>query len=179
MPPTDFFRAYWWLCPYKTGNALRRTRPGFQPPRLGVKTDWAAFLFQKLFLSSHSQTAAEVEDRSKEIVPSIAEASTLCAVLGTSPLKMANNFGNKSNGNPLLKKSKCSPATEKERAWIARFKKLAADCPKSLWLFSASGTLCVMKSPKNGLEHGGGDGYGVNQENMIDTIDIRNDGGDW
>jgi len=41
-----------------------------------------------MVVSSLCQTAAEVEDRLQEIVPSIAEASTLCAVLGTSPLKM-------------------------------------------------------------------------------------------
>lgn len=51
-----------------------------------------------------------------------------------------------------------------------------------LWLFSASGDLCVM------MEHDDetnpsplmGSNEGVNQDNFITSIDgIRNDGGDW
>ena len=77
-----------------------------------------------------------------------------------------------------MKKSQCEPATEKELAWIKDFKKLAKKCPKSLWLF-ATGTLYVMKTPEDGNDMGGGDGYGVNPDNIIDSINIRNDGGDW
>lgn len=77
-------------------------------------------------------------------------------------------------------KSKCKPPTKKELEWIEDFKKLAKRCPKKLWLFSASGTLHVMKTPNDGIEEGGGsDGYGVNSENSIDRIEISNDGGDW
>jgi hypothetical protein len=80
----------------------------------------------------------------------------------------------------MKEKSKCKPPTKKELEWIDKFKNLAKECPKSLWLYSASGTLCVMKTPKDGNEMGSGTrGEGVNDENIIDTIDIRNDGGDW
>lgn len=80
----------------------------------------------------------------------------------------------------MEKKSKCKPATKEELKWIEQFKKLAEKCPKKLWLFSGSGTLYVMKTPEDGNENGGGcNGSGVNQENIIDRIKIRNDGGDW
>ncbi len=75
--------------------------------------------------------------------------------------------------------SKCSPPTKKELEWIEDFKKLAKRCPKKIWLFSASGTLHVMKVPKDGNEMNDGVGGGVNADNSIDTVDISNDGGDW
>lgn len=79
-----------------------------------------------------------------------------------------------------MKKSNCKPPTRAEMEWIKRFKRLASSCPKSLWLFSASGRLHVMKTPEDGNEMGNSyDGCGVNPDNSIDTIDIRNDGGDW
>jgi hypothetical protein len=73
--------------------------------------------------------------------------------------------------------SKCKPLTKKESEWIDDFRKLAKRCPKKLWLFSASGTMCVMKFPEDGetnLKNGA-----VNQENLVGTISITNDGGDW
>lgn len=77
-------------------------------------------------------------------------------------------------------KSQCAPATKAELAWIKRFKALCKKAPKTLWLFSASGTLLVMKNPPDGNHMGSGTrGEGVNQDNAIDTVDIRNDGGDW
>ena len=75
--------------------------------------------------------------------------------------------------------SKCTPPTKKELEWIEDFKKLAKRCPKKLWLYSASGTLHVMKTPNDGNEILDGIGGGVNPENSIDTIKISNDGGDW
>ena len=79
-----------------------------------------------------------------------------------------------------MKKSKCAPLTQTEKDWIRKLHKLAERCPKSLWLFSASGTLCIMKTPQDGNEHGEGTGgYSVNQENVVGTVSIRNDGGDW
>jgi hypothetical protein len=75
--------------------------------------------------------------------------------------------------------STCKPPTKKELEWIEDFKKLAKRCPKKLWLFSASGTLHVMKTPDDGKEMLDGIGSSVNQDNSIDTIGISNDGGDW
>ena len=73
---------------------------------------------------------------------------------------------------------KCNPATQQELKWIAAFQRLAKKCPESLWLFSASGSLCIMKIPEDGEIMA--DNGGVNQENIIDTIQgIHNDGGDW
>lgn len=73
--------------------------------------------------------------------------------------------------------TQCEPATAVELKWISDFKKLAKRCPKKLWLFSASGMLCVMKTPENGEQNT--ETGGVNQDNIIDTIRIENDGGDW
>jgi len=75
--------------------------------------------------------------------------------------------------------SKCKPPTKKELEWIEDFKKLAEKCPKKLWLFSGSGTLYVMKTPEDGQEMLDGTGAGVNPDNIIDTVKISNDGGDW
>ena len=75
--------------------------------------------------------------------------------------------------------------SKEEKSAINRLKSLAKVWPDSLWLFSASGSLCVMKKDKNGnkaylpmsdLEDNGG---GVDDEYTITTIDIENDGGDW
>lgn len=76
-----------------------------------------------------------------------------------------------------FERTKCEPATEAELKWIAEFKKLAKKCPKKLWLFSGSGTLYVMKTPKNGEQNT--ETGGVNHDNILDTINIQNDGGDW
>ena len=76
-------------------------------------------------------------------------------------------------------------ATATELKWINDFKKLAKRCPKSLWLFSGSGTLWVMKLGENGKRvmtpgtGGIGSGGGVDPNYGIDTIKIPNDGGDW
>jgi len=73
--------------------------------------------------------------------------------------------------------SKCKPLTVKEDTWIKDFRKLVKRCPESLWLFSASGTLCVMKFPEDyeiNLKSGS-----VNQENIVATIPITNEGGGW
>jgi hypothetical protein len=76
-----------------------------------------------------------------------------------------------------MNENKCLPPTPQELKWIEDFKQLAKRCPKKLWLFSASGLLCVMKTPESGEVMG--DNQGVNRENIIDTIHIKNDGGDW
>ena len=86
------------------------------------------------------------------------------------------------------------PTPEEQRA-IATLKRLAKRWPKSLWLFSASGTLTVMRAGPHGkFMHvhdrpaerfcGGLPGYGdvgsgLDPDYCLDTVDIPNDGGDW
>jgi hypothetical protein len=67
--------------------------------------------------------------------------------------------------------------TQEEEKAIAALKALAKKWPKTLWLFSASGTLSVMKK-KNG-EHVLTPGGGMDPDFLVDTVDIENDGGDW
>lgn len=66
---------------------------------------------------------------------------------------------------------------EEEKA-IASFKRLAKQWPTSLWLFSANGTLNIMKRDENGdcahLPHGG-----VDPDYSVAKIQICNSGGDW
>lgn len=77
-----------------------------------------------------------------------------------------------------MKENKCKPATKAELKWIEDFQKLAKKCPKSLWVFSGSGTLFVMKYPPSGEVMG--ENQGVSPDNIISTIKgIANDGGDW
>ena len=71
--------------------------------------------------------------------------------------------------------------TDEERRAIASLKRLAKKWPKSIWLFSASGQLCVMQNKADGsrgiiddMEDGG-----VDPARCLATIDIPNDGGDW
>lgn len=70
---------------------------------------------------------------------------------------------------------------EEERA-IASLQRLAKRWPKSLWLYSASGTLTVMRTAKDGTHavEGGVEGAGIDRAYIITTIQgISNDGGDW
>lgn len=67
--------------------------------------------------------------------------------------------------------------TPEEKRAIAALKRLEKTWPKSLWLFSASGTLCVMKKDEQGDRIRSGDG--IDQAGQVATIKIENDGGDW
>lgn len=64
-----------------------------------------------------------------------------------------------------------------EKRAIASLHRLAKRWPKTLWLFSASGTLWVMRAGPKG-EHVM-DGEGADQSYCIAELDIENDGGDW
>lgn len=68
--------------------------------------------------------------------------------------------------------------TKEEAKAIAALKRLAKTWPDTLWLFSASGTLCVMRNGDDGnpvyINRGGCDPAYV-----VDKVDIQNDGGDW
>jgi len=72
--------------------------------------------------------------------------------------------------------TKQSVMTEEQA--IKALKRLAKRWPKSLWLYSASGTLCVMRCDENGecvhTSRGG-----VDSDYIVDYINIPNDGGDW
>lgn len=67
--------------------------------------------------------------------------------------------------------------TKAEQRAINSLKRLAKNWPKTLWLFSASGTLWVMKAGEFGEQVHRGDG--IDPAFCITTIDIQNDGGDW
>jgi len=72
--------------------------------------------------------------------------------------------------------------TKEERNAIASLKRLATRWPGTLWLFSASGTLCVMRKNDGGQHSMGGanpSNTGVDPDYIVDTINIENDGGDW
>lgn len=73
-----------------------------------------------------------------------------------------------------------TPLTKEERNAIATLKRLARRWPKSLWLFSANGTLNVMKCNEAGEQAmNPGLGAGVDPDYIVDAIKIPNDGGDW
>ena len=68
--------------------------------------------------------------------------------------------------------------TEAEKKAIKTLNRLAKTWPKSLWLFSGGGTLCVMRYKDDGtvaiIPSGGIDG-----DYVVAAIEIANSGGDW
>jgi len=69
--------------------------------------------------------------------------------------------------------------TSLEKRKIKQLKRLAKDWPPSLWLFSANGTLCVMRFGPDGGPALSATG-GVDNNYCVVTIQgIYNDGGDW
>lgn len=69
--------------------------------------------------------------------------------------------------------------TKEEQRAINSLKRLAKNWPKSLWLFSGSGSLHVMRVGEEG-EQVMNDQQGVDPDYVVATIDgIPNDGGDW
>lgn len=78
--------------------------------------------------------------------------------------------------------------SKQEHDAINDLKALGGRWPKSLWLFSASGTLHVMKKDSNNRVYhplhisgsGPSSGGGVDPDYIVATIQgIENDGGDW
>ena len=67
--------------------------------------------------------------------------------------------------------------SDEEKKIIKRLKSVAKKWPNTLWLYSASGSLCIMKK-KNGQSVMTKDGY-VDSDYLVDKIDLENDGGDW
>lgn len=69
--------------------------------------------------------------------------------------------------------------TDEEERAIASLKRLAKKWPDTLWLYSASGILNVMRCDEGG-KHAMLRNCGVDPEYCVDTIaGIDNDGGDW
>ena len=68
--------------------------------------------------------------------------------------------------------------TEEEQQAINDLQRLRKRWPKTLWLFSASGTLCVMRKGPDG-NRATLPGGGVDQAYIVATVGIENDGGDW
>lgn len=71
--------------------------------------------------------------------------------------------------------------TDEERRAIKCLQRLARRWPESLWLFSASGQLNVMRLRQDGERASGGDNAqdAYDPDYCLATIDIPNDGGDW
>jgi acyl-CoA synthetase (NDP forming) len=66
------------------------------------------------------------------------------------------------------------------QATNADLKRLAKRWPPSLWLFSASGALTVMRYPEGERNAAHTNSGGVDPDFIVDTIHgIDNDGGDW
>ena len=82
-----------------------------------------------------------------------------------------------------MKTLKYIELTEKEVKLIKSLERVAKKWKtegKRLWLFSASGTLTVMMGDFEGNpDPRMGENGGINPNNIIATIDIPNDGGDW
>ena len=68
--------------------------------------------------------------------------------------------------------------TPDEQRAIRALNRLQEMWPQSLWLFSASGRLNVMRAGKHGEQVHGENG-GIDQNYVVTTVDIPNDGGDW
>jgi len=69
--------------------------------------------------------------------------------------------------------------TLEEKMAIALLEKAARHWPESLWLFSASGSLLVMKKKDGERVMLPGLGGAIDQSWEIACIDIENDGGDF
>lgn len=70
-------------------------------------------------------------------------------------------------------------ATKAEQGAIDALKRVAKTWPKSLWLYSASGSLCVMKKKdgKRAMVATQSPGPGFDPEYLVDEVQIENDGG--
>jgi len=68
--------------------------------------------------------------------------------------------------------------TKKEELAIKKVQRAFKDFPKTLWLWSGSGTLHIMKMNKDG-DVAMKNGYVDPDYLTDDSIDVINDGGDW
>lgn len=67
--------------------------------------------------------------------------------------------------------------TPEEEKAIRALERLSKKWPESLWLYSANGTLCIMRKGDDG--HKVFKGEGCDQDYVVTTIDIDSDGGDF
>ena len=74
--------------------------------------------------------------------------------------------------------AKLPELTRAERNAISSLERLAKRWPETLWLFSASGSLLVMRNDECGGHAHTTDGT-VDQNYILATINIPNDGGDF
>jgi hypothetical protein len=68
--------------------------------------------------------------------------------------------------------------TKEEQNAINTLKRLEKRWPKGLWLFSNGMSISIMKYPEN-MDDIVNESGGMNQDYIVDSIDIPNDGGDW
>lgn len=72
------------------------------------------------------------------------------------------------------------PLTDAEEKAIMALKRVAATWPRSLWLFSAAGALCVMRQNADGQHAFVRGGAGIDPAYLVDQINgIDTSGGDW
>ena len=71
------------------------------------------------------------------------------------------------------------PLTPEEKRAISRLKSLAKVWPESLWLFSQSGSLLIMRYGEDGMEAKADSGSFDYEYALSELIDIPNDGGDF
>ena len=74
--------------------------------------------------------------------------------------------------------------TKKQKKCIRALEKVAEIWDEELWLYSGSSTLYVMKygedeHPVMKKLYKGQQGMGFDEDYIVATIDIPNDGGDW
>lgn len=69
--------------------------------------------------------------------------------------------------------------TDEERAALLALARLAQKWPKTLWLYAANGSLCVMRTGAYG-EHVTTSNGGIDHAHVVDSdVGIPCDGGDW
>lgn len=74
--------------------------------------------------------------------------------------------------------------TPTEERWLKRFDRVCKDKPRTLKVFVASGSVCVLlAAPDGSMPHGNasGDPEGVDQREVVHQVDGAKgwDGGDW
>jgi hypothetical protein len=70
------------------------------------------------------------------------------------------------------------PLTKEEKSAIASLKRLASRWPESLWLFSNGMSVTIMRSGRSGEAVTDQSGA-MDQEYIVGSVNIPNDGGDW
>jgi len=69
-------------------------------------------------------------------------------------------------------------ATAKEQAWFDRLKRCYDEMPDSVWIFTANGTVNMLRLGGDGRRAMDGGGS-VDQDFLLDGFVARTDGGDW